>query len=59
LNATCNSRVVVRLDKLPMVRRILFCRRCNFNKWLSAAPPPPQAGLACHFGPNQCFFWDL
>jgi hypothetical protein len=35
LNAVCKSRIGVRLGKFPMVRRILFSRRCN--RWLSAA----------------------
>jgi hypothetical protein len=32
LNAICKSRVNVRLGKLPMVRRTLFWRRCNFKR---------------------------
>jgi hypothetical protein len=35
--ATCLSRTDVHLGRLPMVRRTLFCRRCNFNRWVSAA----------------------
>jgi hypothetical protein len=27
----------VRLGKFPMLPRTLFCRRCNFNRWESAA----------------------
>jgi hypothetical protein len=37
LKALCNSRTGVRHGKLPIVRRTLFCRRCNFNRWESAA----------------------
>jgi len=37
LNTTCKSRVGVRLGKLPVVRRTLFCRRLSFKRWLSAA----------------------
>jgi hypothetical protein len=33
----CKLRTGVRLGKLPMVRRTLFCRRCNFIRWISAA----------------------
>jgi len=35
LNATCKPRVGMRLGKLPVVRRTLFCRRCSFKRWLS------------------------
>jgi hypothetical protein len=37
LPALYNSRTGMRLGKLPVVRRTLFCRRCNFNRWESAA----------------------
>jgi hypothetical protein len=37
LKALCNSRTGVRHGKLPMLRRTLFCRRCNFDRWESAA----------------------
>jgi len=37
MKTTCKSRVDVRLGKLPMVRRTLFCRRRNFKRQLSAA----------------------
>jgi hypothetical protein len=36
LNATCKSRVGMRLGKLPAVRRILFCGHCHFKRCLSA-----------------------
>jgi hypothetical protein len=31
----CKSRTGVRLGKFPMVRRTLFCRRCNFSMMLA------------------------
>jgi hypothetical protein len=44
----------MRLGKFPMVRKTLFCRRCNFSIWLSAANS--QAGQALgHVTPNECF----
>jgi hypothetical protein len=36
LKALCNSRTSVHLGKLRMVRIALFCRRYNFNRWVSA-----------------------
>jgi len=30
------TRVGVRLGKFSLVRRTLYCRRCNFKRWLSA-----------------------
>jgi hypothetical protein len=49
----CKSRAGVRLGKFPMVRRTLFCRRCNFSRFLSAGNS--QAQQACHENPNECF----
>jgi hypothetical protein len=40
----CISRTGVHLGKFPMVRRTLFCRRCIFKRWVSAAYS--QAGQA-------------
>jgi len=37
LNATCKSRIGVRLGKLPVVRRNLFCTRYKFKRRLSTA----------------------
>jgi hypothetical protein len=37
LNARCKARVCVRLCKLPVVQRSLFCRPCNVKTWVSAA----------------------
>jgi hypothetical protein len=37
LKATFNSRTSVSLGKLPVVRRTLLCRRCNFERRVSAA----------------------
>jgi hypothetical protein len=42
--AMFKSRTGVRLGKFPVVRRTLFCRRCNFKRQVSAANP--QAGQA-------------
>jgi len=36
-NVRSNARIGVRLGKLPVGQRTLFCRRCNLNRWLSAA----------------------
>jgi hypothetical protein len=36
LKAMCKLRTGVRVGKLSVVRRTLFCRRCNFSRWLSA-----------------------
>jgi hypothetical protein len=41
LNATCKSRVGVRLGRLPKVRGTVFCRRCNFKSQLSATNSHP------------------
>jgi hypothetical protein len=32
----CKTQTGMRLGKFPMVRRTLFCRCCNFSRWLSA-----------------------
>jgi hypothetical protein len=48
----CNSRTGVRHGKLPMVRRILFCRRCNFNRWVSAANSQAGHSLSKLYGPR-------
>jgi hypothetical protein len=40
----CKSSTDVHLGKFPMVRRTLFCKRCNFKRWMSAATS--QAGQA-------------
>jgi hypothetical protein len=40
----CKSRTNVHLGKFTVVRRTLFCMRCNFSRWLSAASS--QAGHA-------------
>jgi hypothetical protein len=37
LKAMSKSRTGVRLGKLPIARRTLFCRRCDFSGWLSVA----------------------
>jgi hypothetical protein len=37
LNATCKSRVGVRLGKLSLVRKTSFCRHYNCKRWLSTA----------------------
>jgi hypothetical protein len=42
----CISRTDVRLEKLPMVRRTLFCRRCNLIRWGSATNS--HVRQACH-----------
>jgi hypothetical protein len=44
LKAVCKSRTGLHLGKLPMLRRTLFVRRCNFKRWVSAANS--QAGQA-------------
>jgi hypothetical protein len=36
-----------------MVRWTLFCRRCNFNRWVSATNS--QTGQACNCIPNKSF----
>jgi hypothetical protein len=33
VEAVCKSRTGVHLGKFPVVRRTLFCRRCNFKRW--------------------------
>jgi len=37
LKATYFSRDDVRLEKIPVMRRTLFCRRSSFKMWVSAA----------------------
>jgi hypothetical protein len=50
LKAVCKCGIGVHLRKFPMVRRILFCRYCNFKRQVSAANS--QAGQAGHWS-NQ------
>jgi hypothetical protein len=45
--AICNSRTGVRLGKLPVLRRNLFCRCCNFKRWVSAARKTEKMLGAC------------
>jgi hypothetical protein len=37
LKAVCKSLTGVHLEKFPMVRSTLFCRRCDFESQVSAA----------------------
>jgi hypothetical protein len=37
LKALWKSQTGVQLEKFPILRRTLFCRRCNFKSWVSAA----------------------
>jgi hypothetical protein len=46
LEAMCKSRTRVRLVKLPIVRRILFSRRCNFIRLVSAANSQAELALS-------------
>jgi hypothetical protein len=48
------ARVGVGLGQLPVVRKPLFCSRCNLKKMAARRKFPGWTGVS-HFGPNQCF----
>jgi len=54
LDATRKSQVVVRLEKLPVLRKTFFCPRCNFK---IRHKVPSQAGVN-HFKYNDGFMED-
>jgi hypothetical protein len=57
LSAMCKSRTGGHLGKFPVVRRNLFSRRCNFNRWLSAAIS--QVGQALVMVLLMCALWRI